>query len=113
MHHKHYGCEAKHGLCNCAPSKIDDYGKYAWENAFAVIYGIPQLPDKLFDLISNKTPLIKPQSPIATEQPARASATKLHEATVVDEQWRRFICEQDSGKICAICDPAIFRNQKD
>ena len=24
----------KSGLCNCGPSKIDDYGKYVWENSF-------------------------------------------------------------------------------
>ena len=52
------------GFCNWSPSKIDDYGKCAWDNPFAVIDdNIPQLPDKLFSLIGNTTPLLEPQSP--------------------------------------------------
>ncbi|MFM7989783.1 MAG: hypothetical protein ACKPKO_61765, partial [Candidatus Fonsibacter sp.] len=40
------------GLCNCAPSKIEGYGKYAWTKGAAEMFkNIPKLPDELFELI--------------------------------------------------------------
>ncbi|MFM7981304.1 MAG: hypothetical protein ACKPKO_18510, partial [Candidatus Fonsibacter sp.] len=42
----------KNGLCNCAPSKIKDYGKYAWTKGSSErLNNIPKLPDKVFDVI--------------------------------------------------------------
>jgi hypothetical protein len=43
----------KNGLCNCAPSKIDNYGEYKWLNP-EKLGDIPKLPEKLFALISSK-----------------------------------------------------------
>ena len=40
------------GLCNCAPSKIQDYGKYAWTKGSSErLKYIPKLPDELFEMI--------------------------------------------------------------
>ncbi|MFM7978538.1 MAG: bifunctional DNA primase/polymerase, partial [Candidatus Fonsibacter sp.] len=40
------------GICNCAPSKIEGYGKYAWTKGSAERFkNIPKLPDELFELI--------------------------------------------------------------
>ncbi|MFM7985654.1 MAG: hypothetical protein ACKPKO_40715, partial [Candidatus Fonsibacter sp.] len=42
----------KNSLCNCAPSKIEGYGKYAWAKGAAERFkNIPKLPDELFELI--------------------------------------------------------------
>jgi len=39
----------KNGLCNCAPSKIEGYGKYTWVKGSAErLKNIPKLPDELF-----------------------------------------------------------------
>jgi len=62
----------KNGLCNCQPSKIDDYGKYQWENPFTLLNGIPQLPAEIFDLISNNTPI---PTPIPTSTPTPTTET--------------------------------------
>ncbi|MFM7983326.1 MAG: hypothetical protein ACKPKO_28790, partial [Candidatus Fonsibacter sp.] len=41
----------KNGLCNCAPSNIDGYGKYAWiKGAVERLKHIPKLPDELFEM---------------------------------------------------------------
>lgn len=56
-------------LCNCAPSKIDDYGSYKWVNP-SKLFSIPQLPPHLFDLI--KTPC----KPRASVPPASSAVTK-------------------------------------
>ena len=45
-------------LCNCAPSKIDNYGEYTWLNP-EKLGDIPKLPEKLFALISNKPAPLK------------------------------------------------------
>ena len=52
------------GLCNCAPSKIEGYGKYAWTKGSAErLKNIPKLPDELFEMIK-KAP--QPTTPAAT-----------------------------------------------
>ena len=43
----------KNQLCNCEPSKIDNYGEYKWLNP-EKLASIPKLPEKLFALISSK-----------------------------------------------------------
>ena len=45
----------KNSLCNCQPSKIEDYGKYTWTNPYQLL-DIPKLPDDLFELIRNNAP---------------------------------------------------------
>ena len=52
----------KNSLCNCQPSKIDDYGKYEWDDPYKLL-DIPKLPDDLFELI--RTP--PPPSPSCSE----------------------------------------------
>ncbi|MFM7988739.1 MAG: hypothetical protein ACKPKO_56440, partial [Candidatus Fonsibacter sp.] len=40
------------GLCNCAPSNIEGYGKYAWTDGSAArLRDIPHLPDEFFEMI--------------------------------------------------------------
>ena len=71
----------KNQLCNCWPSQIPDYGKYAWtKGSFERLKNIPQLPDVIFDLIkspattpSTRTPATTPpdtprETPTATEE---------------------------------------------
>ena len=42
----------ENGLCNCAPSMIEGYGKYAWiKGAAESLKNIPKLPDELFEMI--------------------------------------------------------------
>ena len=45
----------KNSLCNCQPSKIEDYGKYQWSNPYQLL-DIPKLPSDLFELIRNRAP---------------------------------------------------------
>ena len=60
----------KNGLCNCAPSKIEGYGKYAWAKGAAErLKNIPKLPDELFEMIK-----VAPQ-PTTTPTTARAPRT--------------------------------------
>ena len=41
----------KNGLRNCAPSKIEGYGKYAWTKGAAERFkNTPKLPDELFEM---------------------------------------------------------------
>jgi len=54
----------KNSLCNCQPSKIDDYGKYEWDDPYKLL-DIPKLPDDLFELI--RTPPPPPPSPSCSE----------------------------------------------
>ena len=58
----------KNGLCNCAPSKIDDYGSYKWLNPYRLLH-IPKLPDALYDLIKAKP--LAPTSPATTQAAAK------------------------------------------
>ena len=47
----------ENGLCNCAPSKIEGYGKYTWTKGSAdKLKNIPRLPDELFEMIKKFTP---------------------------------------------------------
>ncbi|MFM7983505.1 MAG: hypothetical protein ACKPKO_29685, partial [Candidatus Fonsibacter sp.] len=49
-------------LCNCSPSKIEGYGKYAWTKGSAQrIKNIPKLLDELFEMIK-----VAPQPTVAT-----------------------------------------------
>ena len=45
----------KNSLCNCQPSKIEDYGKYQWSNPYQLL-DIPKLPNDLVELIRNRAP---------------------------------------------------------
>jgi hypothetical protein len=60
----------KNGLCNCAPTKIEGYGSYMWENP-TNLWDIPKLPDELFNLIRKpsepkKAPAVAPVEPSTT-----------------------------------------------
>jgi hypothetical protein len=50
----------KNSLCNCEPSKIDNYGEYKWLNP-EQLGDIPKLPEILFNVIAKK-PAPKPKS---------------------------------------------------
>ncbi len=51
----------KNGLCNCAPSKIEGYGKYTWTKGAAERFkNIPKLPDELFEMLTSKPPTCRP-----------------------------------------------------
>ena len=41
----------KNSLCNCAPTKIEGFGRYQWEPELSRLQNIPDLPKVLFDLI--------------------------------------------------------------
>ena len=44
--------KVNNSLCNCAPSKIEGYGKYVWTKGSADrLKNIPKLPDELFGMI--------------------------------------------------------------
>ena len=45
----------KNSLCNCQPSKIEDYGKYKWDDPYKLL-DIPKLPDDLYELIRTPAP---------------------------------------------------------
>ncbi|MFM7985776.1 MAG: hypothetical protein ACKPKO_41325, partial [Candidatus Fonsibacter sp.] len=54
----------KNGLCNCAPSKIEGYGRYARTKGAAERFkNIPKLPDELFEMIKVAP---KPTTPAVT-----------------------------------------------
>ena len=79
-----YNADVKfsNSLCNCQPSKIEDYGKYQWTNPYQLL-DIPKLPDDLFELISNRTatprsPREEPE-PEAFEEPATATEAELED----------------------------------
>ncbi|MFM7988751.1 MAG: PriCT-2 domain-containing protein, partial [Candidatus Fonsibacter sp.] len=78
------------GLCNCAPSKIEGYGKYAWtKGLFERLKNIPKLPDGLFEMIkvapqptptattTTTTKRIAPATPTTTT--ATATAKELQD----------------------------------
>ena len=58
-------------LCNCAPSKIEDYGAYKWVNP-SKLTKIPQLPKELFDMIKEKP---RPRATPSTTTTTTATAT--------------------------------------
>ena len=68
------------GLCNCAPSKIQDYGEYKWINPYALL-DIPQLPKELFEVIRKRVVPKQPKTPSQTqtqeEQPKHANQRTL------------------------------------
>ena len=85
--------KSKNGLCNCAPSQIKDYGKYAWtKGASERLKNIPRLPDELFEMIkvapqptpttttttTTNTRRTAPATP-TTPGPSRATAKELHD----------------------------------
>ena len=83
----------ENGLCNCAPSKIEGYGKYTWTKGSAErLKNIPKLPDELFEMIkvapqpttptttTTKTnPRIAPATPATTTGPSSATAKELQD----------------------------------
>ncbi|MFM7981850.1 MAG: hypothetical protein ACKPKO_21280, partial [Candidatus Fonsibacter sp.] len=63
----------KHGLCKCAPSNNDGYGKYAWTKGSAArLRDIPKLPDELFEMISSN--LITPPTTTRATSPTIEAA---------------------------------------
>ena len=47
----------ENGLCNCAPSMIEGYGKYVWtKGSIERLKNIPRLPDELFEMIKKVAP---------------------------------------------------------
>ena len=79
-----YNADVKfsNSLCNCQPSKIEDYGKYQWTNPYQLL-DIPKLPNDLFELISTRTatprsPREEPE-PEAYEEPATATEGELED----------------------------------
>ena len=61
----------QNSLCNCAPTQIEGYGKYAWtKGSWEKLKNIPQLPKDLFELITSKakSPATTPstRTPVST-----------------------------------------------
>ena len=66
----------KNGLCNCAPSKIEGYGKYAWTKGSAErLKNIPKLPDELFEMIKVAPQPTTPTVTIRRTAPASSTTT--------------------------------------
>ena len=65
----------ENGLCNCAPSMIEGYGKYVWtKGSIEKLKNIPRLPDELFEMIKKATP--QPTTTVETiRRTAPASST--------------------------------------
>ena len=63
----------KNQICNCAPSEIEGYGRYAWtKGSYEKLKNIPRLPDELFEMIRGpgKTATKTPRATAtATEEP--------------------------------------------
>ena len=63
----------KNQICNCSPSKIEGYGRYAWtKGSYEKLKNIPRLPDELFEMIRGpgKTATKTPRATAtATEEP--------------------------------------------
>ena len=75
-------------LCNCQPSKIEDYGKYQWEDAYQLLE-IPELPDELYELIRTKAPayLESPRSLASASTAATLTGSEYSEpATASTEE---------------------------
>ena len=68
----------RNSCCNCQPSKIEDYGKYEWDDAYQLL-NIPKLPNELYELIRDKPPsnLSSPRSLASAS--ATASTTEYAE----------------------------------
>ena len=84
----------KNGLCNCAPSKIDCYGKYAWTKGAAErLKNIAKLPDELFEMIK-VAPQPTPATTITTTSvPRIAPATPTTgSATTKELQDLKVVC---------------------
>ncbi|MFM7980443.1 MAG: hypothetical protein ACKPKO_14105, partial [Candidatus Fonsibacter sp.] len=63
-------------LCNCAPSKIKDYGKYAWTKGAAErLKNILKLPDELFEMIKVAPQPTPTTTTTTTDAPRIAPAT--------------------------------------
>ena len=68
----------RNSLCNCSPSKIEDYGAYKWVNPSRLLR-IPKLPEELYELIKEK-PAPRP-APKAAAAPATTSPSAEAPAT--------------------------------
>ena len=84
----------KNGLCKCAPSNVEGYGKYAWTKRAADerLENIPKLPDELFETIkvapqpttttatkTNPRSAPAPSAPTTTTGPSSATAKELQD----------------------------------
>ena len=75
------------GLCNCAPSKIEGYGKYTWTKGSAErLKNIPKLPDELFEMIK-KAP--QPTTPAETTTTIRRTAPAPSTTTTTTKNRHR------------------------
>ena len=86
----------KNGLCNCAPSKIEGYGKYTWtKGASERLKNIPKLPDELFEMIKvapqPTTPTITTTT-IKRTAPAATTTTTTKPATAEELQDIKALC---------------------
>ena len=84
----------KNGLCNCAPSKIEGYGKYTWTKGAAErLKNIPKLPDELFELIKAAPQPTTPTVTIRRTAPAPSTtATTTATATTEELQDIKALC---------------------
>ena len=64
----------RNSLCNCAPSRIEDYGKYEWDDPYQLL-DIPQLPNDLFEMI--RTPPSPPPPSVAVVPAASEAASEV------------------------------------
>ena len=74
----------QNSLCNCAPTKIPDYGKYIWTaGSVEKLKNIPQLPKDLFELITSKTnsPATTPSTRTPASTPATTPSTRTPAST--------------------------------
>ena len=74
----------KNGLCNCAPSKIEGYGKYACTNgSVEMLKNIPKLPDELFEMIKSTpvptNPRVAPAIPTTPTTPATSTTKEMQD----------------------------------
>ncbi|MFM7986142.1 MAG: PriCT-2 domain-containing protein, partial [Candidatus Fonsibacter sp.] len=76
----------KHGLCNCAPSKIEGCGKYAWAKGSSErLKNSPKLPDELFEVIKvAPQPTLTPTT-TTTRAPRIAPATTTTGTATAEE----------------------------
>ena len=93
----------RNGLCNCQPSKIENYGSYKWVNPGKLL-NIPKLPPAILDMISTKpTPSPRtpnPRAPMPVPPPAapgKLDEKQLHDVrslcscvslSMLDDYWR-------------------------
>ncbi len=80
----------ENGLCNCAPSNIEGYGKYTWtEGAAERLKNIPKLPDELFDMIKTvpqqTTPTVTTTTLRRTAPPAPTTTTNTTTTATPEE----------------------------